>query len=80
MFRKCLNNLIYFFSAAQITYARNQRSELPSAVDLQEASHNIELLVDYYELEPKDLAAGKLARHSYAKFVLKLTLKYQLIE
>ncbi|XP_034486713.1 prolyl 4-hydroxylase subunit alpha-2-like [Drosophila innubila] len=49
---------------AQIAYAREMRAELPRTVDLQEASHYIELLVDYYELEPKDLAAGKLAGHS----------------
>ncbi|EDW67578.2 uncharacterized protein Dvir_GJ23004 [Drosophila virilis] len=47
-----------------LAYAHEMRSELPTAFDLQEASRSIELLITYYELNPNELASGKLLGYS----------------
>lgn len=52
-----------------MAYAHEMRSELPTAVDLQQASHSIELLITYYELNPNELANGKLLGYSQPEFV-----------
>ncbi|KAH8417836.1 hypothetical protein KR222_006809, partial [Zaprionus bogoriensis] len=47
-----------------IKQLKNNRSELPTALDLREASSALETLVRYYDLEPRDLASGILPGHS----------------
>jgi len=71
MLRKHLNNSS--IPAAHIAYAHNIRTKLPTYRDLQEASNSIELLVNYYDLKPNDLANGKLSGLSQPKFVYKFS-------
>ncbi|EDW16648.2 uncharacterized protein Dmoj_GI10646 [Drosophila mojavensis] len=47
-----------------IAFAHHMRSRLPTAVDLTEATRNIETLITFYQLHPKDLANGILLSHS----------------
>ncbi|XP_030554029.1 prolyl 4-hydroxylase subunit alpha-2-like [Drosophila novamexicana] len=53
-----------------MAYAHEMRSELPTAVDLQQASHSIELLITYYELNPNEFANGKLLGYSQPEAAL----------
>ncbi|XP_034664557.1 prolyl 4-hydroxylase subunit alpha-2-like isoform X1 [Drosophila subobscura] len=58
--------LVRYTSEAQqnerghIEHAHRLRMLLPSALDLEEANRGIDSLVDIYELQPEDLAAGTL--------------------
>lgn len=54
---------------AHIAYAHHLRSKLPTAVDLQDANRNIELLIKYYQLSPKELAEGTLLQYSQPEYV-----------
>lgn len=57
---------------AHIAYAHNIRSKLPTHTDLKEASNSIELLINYYDLKPNDLANGKLAGLSQPNTALSM--------